>query len=80
MVGLLGASPLLNANNKVLVLDREVMVDVLEGLESGLAAANKQVSPLQKAHAVASLYRIFAERGEIDPEMIASSVRSLPEA
>ncbi len=79
VANLLGSSPVLNAKNKVLVLDRDMLVDIVDGLERALAAMNKRVSPRQKAHAVASLYRMFAERGEIDPEMVTSCARSIPE-
>lgn len=77
---LMHASPLLNAKNKVLVLDRDTLVDIIDGLERCLAAMNKRVSPLQKAHAIASMYRDFSEKGEIDVEMLEASARSIPEA
>jgi transcriptional regulator with XRE-family HTH domain len=77
---LMHASPLLNARNKVLVLDRDILVDIVEGLERCLVAMDKRVSPLQKAHAIATLYRDFSETGEIDMKMLESCVRSIPEA
>lgn len=77
---LMHSSPLLNAKNKVLVLDRAILVDIIDGLERSLAAKNKKVSPLQKAHAIASLYLYFTEKGEVDVEMLESAARSIPEA
>jgi len=75
---LIGSSPLLNSKNKVLVLDRDILVDIIDGLERRLEAMNKSVSPLQKAHAIASMYRDFSEKGEIDVEMLEASARSIP--
>jgi transcriptional regulator with XRE-family HTH domain len=77
---LMHASPLLNARNKVLVLDRDILVDIVEGLERCLVAMDKRVSPLQKAHAIASMYRDFSEKGEIDVEILEARARSIPEA
>jgi transcriptional regulator with XRE-family HTH domain len=75
---LVHASPLLNARNKVLVLDRDILVDIVEGLERCLISMDKRVSPLQKAHAIASMYRDFSEKGEIDVEMLEARARSIP--
>ena len=77
---LLHSSPLLNSKNKVLVLDRDILVDIIDGFERRLEAMNKRVSPLQKAHAIASMYRDFCEKGEIDAEMLEAGARSIPEA
>jgi hypothetical protein len=77
---LLSSSQMLNSKNKVLVLDRDILVSIIDGLEHCLAAMNKRVSPLQKAHAIASMYRDFSEKGEIDMEMLEARARSIPEA
>jgi hypothetical protein len=74
------ASPLLNSKNKLLVLDRDILVDIIDGLERYLHSIDKRVSPLQKAHAIASMYRNFSEKGEIDLEMLEAAARSIPEA
>lgn len=78
--GLMRASPLLNSKNKLLVLDRDILVDIIDGLERYLHSIDKRVSPLQKAHAIASMYRDFSEKGEIDLEMLEAAGRSIPEA
>lgn len=75
---LVHSSPLLNSKNKVLVLDRDILVDIIDGFERCLDAMNKSVSPLQKAHAIASMYRDFSEKGEIDAEMLEARARSIP--
>ena len=80
IAALLGASPVVNTANKVLVLDRDILVDIVDGLDRALVALNKTASSLQKAHAVASLYRICAERGEVDQEMVEACARSIPGA
>lgn len=77
---LMHSSVLLNSKNKVLVLDRDILVDIIDGFERCLEAMNKRVSPLQKAHYIASMYRDFGEKGEIDAEMLEAGARSIPEA
>jgi transcriptional regulator with XRE-family HTH domain len=77
---LINSSPMLNSKNKVLVLDRDILVDIIDGFERCLKAMNKRVSPLQKAHYIASMYRDFCEKGEIDTEMLEAGARSIPEA
>lgn len=77
---LMHSSVLLNSKNKVLVLDRDILVDIINGFERCLEAMNKRVSPLQKAHYIASMYRDFCEKGEIDTEMLEAGARSIPEA
>lgn len=77
---LIHSSPMLNSKNKVLVLDRDILVDIIDGFERCLEAMNKRVSPLQKAHYIASMYRDFCEKGEIDTEMLEAGARSIPEA
>lgn len=78
--GLMQASPLLNTKNKLLVLDRNILVDIIDGLESYLHSIDRRVSPLQKAHAIASMYRDFSEKGEIDFKVLEAIARSIPEA
>lgn len=80
VIGLMRASPLLSSKNKLLVLDRDILVDIIDGLERYLHSIDKRVSPLQKAHAIASMYRDFSEKGEIDLEMLEAAARSIPEA
>lgn len=75
---LMGSSLVLNSKNKVLVLDRDVLVDIIDGFERCLEALNKRVSPLQKAHAIASMYRDFSAKGSIDAEMLEARARSTP--
>lgn len=75
---LINSSLLLNSKYKVLVLDRDVLVDIIDGFERCLEAINKRVSPLQKAHAIASMYRDFSEKGSIDVEMLEARARSTP--
>lgn len=75
---LMHSSQLLNSKNKVLVLDRDILVDIIDGFERCLEAMSKSVSPLQKAHAIASMYRDFSEKGEIDAEMLEARARSIP--
>lgn len=77
---LMRSSPLLNSKSKVLVLDRDILVDIIDGFERCLDAMNKRVSPLQKAHYIASMYRDFGEKGEINAEMLKAGARSIPEA
>ena len=75
---LLHTSLVLNREHKILELDRDALVDIIDSLERHLSAIGKHVSPLQKAHAIASLYRIFAEKGQVDAAMIEGSARSMP--
>lgn len=77
--GLMQASPLLNTKNKLLVLDRNILVDIIDGLESYLNSMGRKAPPLQKAHAIASMYRDFSEKGEIDLKMLEAIARSIPE-
>lgn len=77
---LMHSSVLLNSKNKVLELDRDILVDIIDGLERCLHSMDKRVSPLQKAHSIASMYRDFSEKGEIDLEMLEAAARSIPEA
>lgn len=73
---LLKVSATLNASVKVLELDRDMLSDIIAGLEHH--TAGKTVSPSQKALRVAGLYQMFSEKGEIDQELLAASARSLP--
>ena len=75
---LMHSSVLLNSKNKVLELDRDILVDIIDGFERCLEAMNKRVSPLQKAHAIASMYRDFSAKGLIDAEMLEARARSIP--
>lgn len=75
---LLRSSLVLNTEHKILELDRDALVDIIDSLEGHLSAMGKHVSPTQKAHHIASLYLIFAEKGQIDAEMIEASARSMP--
>lgn len=75
---LMHSSVLLNSKNKVLELDRDILVDIVDGFERCLEAMSKRVSPLQKAYAIASMYRDFSEKGSIDPEMLEARARSIP--
>lgn len=74
---LLDLSPVLNAATKLLDIDQDTLVDVIEGIEVGLARSEKKPSPLRKAQAIRSLYSIAAEAGRVDPEMVAAAVRQL---
>lgn len=75
---LLNESPLLAARHKVLKLDRDLLVDILEGVEVELRKNDKAATPLRKAHTVARLYEMFSLRGEVDKAMLESAVKSMP--
>ena len=72
---LLRASATLNASVKILELDRDMLAGIIAGLERH--ATGNPVSPSQKALRVASLYRMFSEKGEIDQDLLESAARSL---
>ncbi len=72
---LLRVSATLNASVKILELDRDMLTDIIAGLERHAGAT--PVSPSQKAHRVATLYQMFSEKGEVDQEFLAAAARSL---
>lgn len=75
---LMRKSPLLASANKALAVDRDLLVDILEGVDIELAKRGKAVTPLRKAHVVARLYSTFSLTGEVDKELLESAVASLP--
>lgn len=77
--GLLRSSQLLNVQCRQQRLDRDLLVDVVEGLELFLRVEKRSVSALRKAHAIASLYRDFAETGRFDADRLVSVARSIPD-
>lgn len=74
---LLRYSQVVNTKNKVLRLDKDLLVDIIEGLDRQFLALGKQVTPLRRAHVIASLYREFSEKGEIDSEFLKSAAKSM---
>lgn len=75
---LLKNSTVLNANRKQLELDRDMLVDIVEGVELQLRLLEKNTTALRKAHVIASLYRQFAEKGKLDPNFLEAAVKSMP--
>lgn len=75
---LFDGSPVLVAKNTILKLDRDVLVDIIEGVERALLSAERSATPLRKAHTIARLYEMFSTKGEIDLEILEAAVRVMP--
>jgi len=58
---LLGGEPSGAAQGGALALDEEVLVDVIQGVEGGLAELGLQVPPSKKAELVVLLYDMMVE-------------------